>query len=703
MRLTKLNLANFRGFSNREQAIDLDHNVVLLYGRNASGKTSVFDAVELLLTGSIRRFQPIDDLSSILINAKNPDYPAIATLQLTDSRGSRSAEAEIQMGHDPLVQPALSRAESDLFLHATYLQQSDIRRLVTSDSVGLGDVIRSLAVDERVYRLEQALGEAGISRSTGVYTAARRRVDALIQEAAQLTVERERLLFSISSIETITPDYSALISMLQSLAAKFTIPIETSNEVTIRSAIETVDRKLQEALKLAIVERGDAEKLLQEWSLFDYRKREIGNAELALSDLDIKRKESDAKVSQCDIRIIALQEQLAAAESAPETSERRLALVRALEHLQSLPNLEVCPVCDQEFSDLNAHIADKLLNLRAQQTESENAISKLQTDLDVLMNERQKLSRDIAALDHQIQRLKDESSSFARGSLQFAERVKPGIKDQISPEELNATVQNRALKAKQDVEELNRLAGNLQMLTSSFEATRRSTIDVKKRMSALETRDSAMKLKLQRAQSARERMDAFVDIAQEARRRLSAGIDEVLQEFVMGKTKSAFEDLFRRLARDPFFQVTVSDSRVKYHKPEVDWRAVYKGREFPGEGVFSQGELNSCAIAFFLALATSHPAGLKLLMLDDPVQNMDEMHIEEFGNVLKFLKDDLGWQIVVGLHDQSVYQYLTRQLYPCSEGQSLISYGFEESKDGTRLTKADSVEFNRAALIAEVA
>jgi exonuclease SbcC len=222
-------------------------------------------------------------------------------------------------------------------------------------------------------------------------------------------------------------------------------------------------------------------------------------------------------------------------------------------------------------------------------------------------------------------------------------------------------------------------------------------------MSALETRDSAMKLKLQRAQSARERMDAFVDIAQEARRRLSAGIDEVLQEFVMGKTKSAFEDLFRRLARDPFFQVTVSDSRVKYHKPEVDWRAVYKGREFPGEGVFSQGELNSCAIAFFLALATSHPAGLKLLMLDDPVQNMDEMHIEEFGNVLKFLKDDLGWQIVVGLHDQSVYQYLTRQLYPCSEGQSLISYGFEESKDGTRLTKADSVEFNRAALIAEVA
>ena len=94
--------------------------------------------------------------------------------------------------------------------------------------------------------------------------------------------------------------------------------------------------------------------------------------------------------------------------------------------------------------------------------------------------------------------------------------------------------------------------------------------------------------------------------------------------------------------KNPFFQVSVPDVRVKWHKPEVDWCAVYKERQFPGEAVFSQGELNSCAIAFFLALATSHTNGLQFLMLDDPVQNMDEIHIEEFANVLKFLKDILG-------------------------------------------------------------
>ena len=132
MRLTKLKLANFRGFSIEEQPIDLNHNVVLLYGRNASGKTSVFDAIELLLTGSVRRFQHINDLSSILVNARTPDSPARATLELQESSRPRFAEAEIRKLSPPLVRRALSRAESDLFLHATYLQQSDLRRLVTS-------------------------------------------------------------------------------------------------------------------------------------------------------------------------------------------------------------------------------------------------------------------------------------------------------------------------------------------------------------------------------------------------------------------------------------------------------------------------------------------------------------------------------------------------------------------------------------------
>jgi len=191
--------------------------------------------------------------------------------------------------------------------------------------------------------------------------------------------------------------------------------------------------------------------------------------------------------------------------------------------------------------------------------------------------------------------------------------------------------------------------------------------------------------------------------AQEIRRSVSSAIEDVIARFVLGHTKETFEELFRRLAKNPFFDVTISDARVKWHNPEVNWHAVYNDRHFPGAAVFSQGELNSCAIAFFLALATSHPGGLKFLMLDDPVQNMDEIHIEEFGNVLKFLKDELGWQLLVSLHDESVFQFSKRQLHPTRVGQSLVAYRFEEIDAGSRIIQQSIASFDPKAFVAHVA
>ena len=564
-------------------------------------------------------------------------------------------------------------------------------------------MIRSLALDEGVYRLEQALSEAGISRSARPYTTATRKVELLGQKTAQLESEVNRLRSSINNIESIGPEYVRLRATLETVAARLAIAIDNASEEDIRATIQKVDAALQETLTSAMVEQLTAEGLAREHALLSRRGRQIESVERIIDDLGNSRKKKEERLALCEKRIANLREQLADTQFAPESIERRLALARALEQVQSIPDLEVCPICDQQFHNLNLHIEEKLSGLRAQQSSIEKSIGKLRSEVDSEVTEMQSMTLDISSLDLQIQHLRSESAFFGRDFLHFVERVMPASSGQISPDQLNDFIQDRARKSAQEAEELSKLALDLRQVISSFESSRMQTVSLRKQLSVAEKELSDSNLRLKRARLAQERLDAFVDITQEGRRRLSNGIDEVLRDFVMGRTKDAFEDLFRRLAKNPFFQVTVSDVRVKRHKPEVDWCAVYDKREFPGEGVFSQGELNSCAIAFFLALATAHPGSLKLLMLDDPVQNMDEMHIEEFGNILKALKDDLGWQIVVGLHDQSVYQYLMRQLYPCSEGQSLISYGFEEGKDGTRLRKAELVEFNRAALIAEVA
>jgi len=54
MRIKTITISGFRGF-NRDQTISLDHDVILIYGLNGSGKSSLVEALEWLFFGDISR------------------------------------------------------------------------------------------------------------------------------------------------------------------------------------------------------------------------------------------------------------------------------------------------------------------------------------------------------------------------------------------------------------------------------------------------------------------------------------------------------------------------------------------------------------------------------------------------------------------------------------------------------------------------
>jgi ABC-type molybdenum transport system ATPase subunit/photorepair protein PhrA len=63
MRLKALTVRNFRGFGSAAETIDLDRDLVLFYGPNGHGKTSLAEAIEWLFYGTTKRRQRGEDFS----------------------------------------------------------------------------------------------------------------------------------------------------------------------------------------------------------------------------------------------------------------------------------------------------------------------------------------------------------------------------------------------------------------------------------------------------------------------------------------------------------------------------------------------------------------------------------------------------------------------------------------------------------------
>lgn len=94
LRISKLKISNFKAFSNIEFFFD-NSSLITLEGPNGYGKTTVFDALELLFTGSIKRINRLSDevmgkkqinfKDNLYWNKKNGEHPIEIRIELFDN------------------------------------------------------------------------------------------------------------------------------------------------------------------------------------------------------------------------------------------------------------------------------------------------------------------------------------------------------------------------------------------------------------------------------------------------------------------------------------------------------------------------------------------------------------------------------------------------------------------------------------------
>jgi exonuclease SbcC len=282
----------------------------------------------------------------------------------------------------------------------------------------------------------------------------------------------------------------------------------------------------------------------------------------------------------------------------------------------------------------------------------------------------------------EIERLVSETLSIAVGTFENVEAA------------LTAATQNLDAKIAQAE---GRVAARVEGLTAldlylkevvDAERFRTTAGDVEKRMGTL-------KVALAAAATSRDASKVVADSAQTVR-------STIVKRVFNTSLNKVWRDLFVRLAPSedfvPAFKLPVDDRGQVEAALETLHRSG-KPSGTPG-AMLSQGNLNTAALTLFLALHVSVPARMPWLVLDDPVQSMDDVHIAQFAALLRTLSKGMNRQVVIAVHERALFDYLTLEMSPAFTGDSLITVEISRNYEGNTVARSNAFAFEDDNVIA---
>jgi exonuclease SbcC len=163
---------------------------------------------------------------------------------------------------------------------------------------------------------------------------------------------------------------------------------------------------------------------------------------------------------------------------------------------------------------------------------------------------------------------------------------------------------------------------------------------------------------------------------------------QIVQRVFTNSLNRAWRDLFVRLAPEepfvPAFRVPDASERVVAVLETVHRDGKPGG---PPAAMLSAGNLNTAALTLFLALNLSVERRLPWILLDDPVQSMDEVHVAQFAAVLRTLSREHGRRVMIAVHDRALFDYLALELSPATKDEALQTIELTRGPDG--VTKSE--------------
>ena len=411
------------------------------------------------------------------------------------------------------------------------------------------------------------------------------------------------------------------------------------------------------------------------------------------------------------------------------------ALSGMLNHIYS----NECPVCERDYSEsstepLESHVSRRIAALthsagQLQSLMREQADAK-QTLLVVERRREEKTARLLAVpmrveLERRCARLEElkgqlmDSEPDAVSGEQMIAAAAAASRDlnQLSSRDLRATTirstvvqfaNELEIAAVEDGENLqaaiDRILAEVSRMESALSArlaNRKDIFELQierqlniKRRTGVTSAITESKEELQRLKKSKDMADLRIRQVRDLVNRVRKTRTQIIRQVFNEALNALWRDLFVRLAPDepfvPAFALPDFQSGPVEAVLETHYRTGGKGGN--PRSMLSSGNLNTAALTLFLALHLSVKPTLPWLVIDDPVQSMDEVHVSQFAALLRTLSKEHGRQIILAVHEKPLFDYLALELSPAFENDRLITVEIGRTSNGeTVLTYAPVV------------
>jgi chromosome segregation protein len=638
MRLEYIEVAGFRGFKERTR-FELAPAFVVVTGRNGSGKSTILDAVEFALTGTLSKY--------VVQNAKGGGLADHIWWMGDESAPER--RVEVGFVNNDGEKFVVSRGPHDHQPEDHNLLRQwfgigeqlgdDALGMLTSTSIIRDEHIAAMSLDlpgqKRFEAVKEAIGAivgpdfsirtaAILSEASGVHADAS-------QRQADLQEELGRALTALTDARSEAERSSDLAQANRILEMHGVESTPENNRVSIARTLLAERRSSVARVQQAINSGKDA---VDEW-------RAVDESSFA-SALEQATSQADRLTALEEVANLALERAIEedAAVRARDADDSHWAAL--IEHGSALGLIEGhCPLCDAARSD--AEFAGAIERVRVRLADRGADLARLSaavTQARSSANRAKELAESARANRALLEQRKERALTSKREVASVFERER----FEISADEIE-----KAQGA------LQRLELNLIELENAIFVLEASSAH--DRVIGLERRIAEIRAQIDAATVETVAAEKGAETARQIDTAARAVANEILKE-QFDTVMPLLKELYRRLR--PHVEWTEIDSDFGGKVRATLNFTVGEGRN--PQFLFSSGQRRAAGLAFLLAIHLSRPwCRWQSLLLDDPVQHIDDYRALNLVEVLGAIRR-LDRQTIVAVEDSALADLLCRRL-----------------------------------------